>query len=191
LGLLLARKPKTICSTNLPLLFNMFSNFDKSLAAVLVHEGGYVFKSTDPGGETNLGCTKAVWEEYCGHMVDTKTMKALTPADVEPLYKAKYWDKVKGNDLPSGVDYVVFDAAINSGPSRAAKWLQACVNVYADGIIGNMTIQATRNKDPKELINDYCAYRLAYLKMLQTWQTFGKGWERRVKEVNATALSMS
>jgi lysozyme family protein len=169
----------------------MNQNFDKALAAVLVHEGGYVFNSRDPGGETNLGCTKAVWEEHCGHMVDTKTMKALTPADVGPLYKTKYWDKVKGDDLPSGVDYVVFDAAINSGPGRAAKWLQTCVNVYADGVIGNMTIQAVRNKDPKELINDYCAYRLAYLKMLQTWQTFGKGWERRVKEVNATALSMS
>jgi lysozyme family protein len=124
-------------------------------------------------------------------MVDTKTMKALTPADVGPLYKLKNWDKVKGEDLPSGVDYVVFDAAINSGPGRAAKWLQACVNVYADGIIGDKTIQAVRNKDAKELIDAYCAYRLAYLKMLQTWQTFGKGWERRVKEVNATALSMS
>ena len=169
----------------------MNTNFPKSLAAVLVHEGGYVFNKLDPGGETNLGCTKAVWEEHCGHPVDTKVMKALTPADVGPLYKNKYWDKVKGDDLPNGVDYCVFDAAINSGPSRAAKWLQACVNVYADGIIGNMTIQAVRNKDPKELINDYCAYRLAYLKMLQTWQTFGKGWERRVKEVNATALSLS
>jgi len=169
----------------------MNQNFDKALAAVLVHEGGYVFNPKDPGGETNLGCTKAVWEEHCGHMVDTKTMKALTPADVGPLYKAKYWDKVKGDDLPSGVDYVVFDSAINSGPGRAAKWLQACVNVYADGVIGDKTIQAVRNKDPKELINDYCAYRLAYLKMLQTWDTFGKGWERRVKEVNATALSMS
>ena len=169
----------------------MKQNFDKALTAVLAHEGGYVFNPKDPGGETNLGCTKAVWEEHCGHMVDTKTMKALTPADVGPLYKTKYWDKVKGDDLPSGVDYVVFDAAINSGPGRAAKWLQTCLNVYADGIIGDKTIQAVRNKDPKELINDYCAYRLGYLKMLQTWDTFGKGWERRVKEVNASGLKMS
>jgi lysozyme family protein len=169
----------------------MNSNFPKALASVLVHEGGYVNNPKDPGGETNLGCTKAVWEEHCGHPVDTKAMKALTPADVGPLYKNKYWDKIKGDDLPAGVDYVVFDAAINSGPGRAVKWLQACVGVYADGIIGDKTIQAVRNKDPKELINDYCAYRLAYLKMLQTWNTFGKGWERRVKEVNATALLMS
>jgi lysozyme family protein len=169
----------------------MNANFPKALAAVLVHEGGYVNNPKDPGGMTNLGCTKTVWEEHCGHPVDEKAMRALTPNDVGPLYKNKYWDKVKGDDLPAGVDYVVFDAAINSGPGRAAKWLQACVNVYADGVIGDKTIQAVRNKDPKELINDYCAYRLAYLKMLQTWNTFGRGWERRVKEVNATALSMS
>jgi lysozyme family protein len=169
----------------------MFSNFDKSLAAVLVHEGGYVNNPKDPGGMTNLGCTKTTWEQHCGHTVDEKAMRALTPSDVGPLYRQKYWNKICADDLPTGVDYVVFDAAINSGPGRAAKWLQACINTYADGIIGDKTIQAVRNKDAKELINDYCAYRLAYLKMLQTWQTFGKGWERRVKEVNATALSMS
>jgi lysozyme family protein len=169
----------------------MIENYPKALAAVLVHEGGYVNNPKDPGGITNLGCTKATWEEYCGHPVDERTMRSLTPLDVAPLYKRKYWDKIKGDDLPNGVDYVVFDAAINSGPGRAAKWLQACVGVYADGIIGDKTIQAVLNKDPKELINDYCAYRLAYLKMLQTWETFGRGWERRVKEVNATALLMS
>ena len=169
----------------------MKDNFQKALAAVLVHEGGFVNNPKDPGGMTNLGCTKTVWEEHCGHPVDEKAMRALTPNDVGPLYKRKYWDKMCGDDLPAGVDYVVFDAAINSGPGRAAKWLQACVNAYADGIIGDKTLQAVRNKDAKELINDYCAYRLAYLKMLQTWPTFGKGWERRVKEVNASGLTMS
>jgi lysozyme family protein len=169
----------------------MKENFPKAFAAVLKSEGGFSNNPKDPGGMTNLGCTKAVWEEHCGHPVDEKAMRALTPNDVGPLYRQKYWNKVCGDDLPAGVDYVVFDAAINSGLGRASRWLQACVNTYADGIIGNKTIQAVLNKDAKELINDYCAYRLAYLKMLQTWQTFGKGWERRVKEVNATALLMS
>ena len=169
----------------------MNQNFDKALAAVLVHEGGYVFNPKDPGGETNLGCTKAVWEEYCGHMVDTKTMKALTPADVGPLYRKKYWNKICADDLPSGVDYVVFDAAINSGPGRAAKWLQACVSVDPDGGIGPKTLAAVRAANPKQLIEDYSKRRLSFLYDLPTWDTFGKGWERRVKEVNATALSMS
>ena len=169
----------------------MKDNFQKALAAVLVHEGGYVFNKLDPGGMTNLGCTKTTWEEYCGHPVDEKTMRGLTPTDVAPLYKNKYWDKVKGDDLPAGVDYVVFDAAINSGPGRAAKWLQACVGVPVDGAIGNQTLQAVKAKDAKQLVNDYCAHRLEYLKSLQTWGTFGKGWERRVKEVNASGLTMS
>ena len=112
----------------------MKQNFDAALAAVLHHEGGFVNHPKDPGGMTNLGCTKKVWEEHCGHEVDEKAMRALTPADVAPLYKAKYWDKVRGDELPSGVDYAVFDAAINSGPGRAAKWLQACVGVEQDGV---------------------------------------------------------
>jgi lysozyme family protein len=169
----------------------MRQNFAQALQAVLKHEGGYVNNPQDPGGMTNLGCTKTVWEEHCGHPVDEKAMRALTPVDVAPLYKTKYWDKISGDDLPSGVDSAVFDAAINSGAGRAAKWLQTCVGVEADGGIGPKTLAAVRAKNPKQLINDYCAYRLAYLKMLQTWNTFGKGWESRVKEVNATALMLS
>ena len=99
----------------------MKENFDSALEAILHHEGGYVNHPADPGGMTNLGVTKRVWEEWVGHEVDEKTMRALTPEIVGPMYKAKYWDKIKGDDLPAGVDYIVFDAAINSGPGRAAK----------------------------------------------------------------------
>ena len=168
----------------------MIQNFDKALKAVLVHEGGYVFNPKDPGGETNLGCTKAVWEEHCGHPVDTKTMKALTPADVGPLYKNKYWDKIKGDDLPSGVDYVVFDAAINSGAGRAAKWLQACVGVEPDGGIGPKTLAAVRAFNPEQLIKDYSKRRLSFLSDLSTWETFGRGWARRVAEVEDAGLKL-
>lgn len=169
----------------------MKDNFETALKAVLVHEGGYVFNKNDPGGMTNLGCTKTVWEEHCGHPVDEKAMRALTPADVAPLYKRKYWDKVQGDELPSGVDYLVFDAAINSGPGRAAKWLQACVGVEPDGGIGPKTLAAVRACNPKQLVEDYSKRRLSFLMDLPTWGTFGKGWTRRVNEVNTTALSMS
>jgi len=169
----------------------MKNNFEASLKAVLVHEGGYVFNKNDPGGMTNLGCTKATWEEYCGKPVDEKTMRGLTVIDVMPLYKTKYWDKVCADDMPMGIDYVVFDAAINSGPGRAAKWLQSCVGATVDGAIGRGTLQAVKSKDAKQLINDYCNHRLEYLKALPTWGTFGKGWERRVKEVNQKGLELS
>ncbi len=97
----------------------MKENWDSALAAVLHHEGGFVHHPSDPGGITNLGCTKTVWEEFCGHPVTEQDMRALQPNDVAPLYRTRYWDKVKGDQLPAGVDYVVFDAAINSGPGRA------------------------------------------------------------------------
>ena len=103
----------------------MKDNFSQCFALVLKHEGGYVDNPADPGGATNLGCTKAVWEQYIGRSVTKDDIKALTPNDVMPLYKAKYWDTIKGDDLPEGVDYAVFDFAINSGPSRAAKALQS------------------------------------------------------------------
>jgi lysozyme family protein len=168
----------------------MKDNFDEALKAVLHHEGGYVNHPSDPGGMTNLGCTKRVWEEWCGHEVDEKAMRALTPADVAPLYKAKYWDKIKGDDLPAGVDYVVFDAAINSGPGRAAKWLQSCVGVEPDGGIGPKTLAAVAAFDAKTLVDDYAKRRLSFLMDLPTWPTFGKGWGRRVEEVRKAGLEM-
>ena len=169
----------------------MKGNWDNALKAVLHHEGGFVNHPSDPGGMTNLGCTKTVWEEWCGHPVTEKDMRDLKPEDVAPLYKAKYWDKVKGDELPDGVDYAVFDAAINSGPGRAAKWLQECVGTTPDGAIGPMTIKAAESIVADDLINLYCDKRLEFLKELKTWETFGKGWERRVEEVRASALKMA
>ncbi|CAB4122622.1 Protein of unknown function DUF847 [uncultured Caudovirales phage] len=169
----------------------MNNNFPKALAAVLVHEGGFVNNPKDPGGMTNLGCTKAVWEEHCGHPVDEKAMRALTPNDVGPLYKRKYWDKVLGDELPAGVDYAVFDTAINSGPGRAAKILQACVGVEPDGGIGPKTLAAVRAADPKQLVQDYAKRRLSFLQDLPTWDTFGKCWSRRVTEVASVAGNMT
>ncbi len=168
----------------------MRENFEKALSAILHHEGGYVFHKLDPGGMTNLGVTKRVWEEWVGHEVDEKTMRGLTPELVGPMYKAKYWDKIKGDDLPAGVDYCVFDAAVNSGPGRAVKWLQGCVGVDQDGGIGPKTLAAVAAFDPKELVEDYAKRRLSFLMDLKTWPTFGKGWGRRVAEVQTSASSM-
>lgn len=169
----------------------MKDNWDKALAAVLHDEGGFVNHPADPGGMTNLGCTKSTWEKWVGHPVTEQDMRALTPANVAPLYKDKYWDKVKGDDLPAGVDYVVFDTAINSGPGRAAKLLQECVGVNADGAIGPATLAAARAIVPADLINLFCDKRLAYLETLPTWPTFGKGWGRRVQESREAALKMA
>ena len=170
----------------------MLSNFNRSLLLLLKHEGGYSNHSQDPGGMTNLGVTAKVWEEWVGHPVDEKQMRALTPADVAPLYKRKYWDACHADDLVSGVDYVVFDVAVNSGAGRAIKFLQSCVGATPDGGYGSITTALVKKaeEDPARLIQLYCAKRLEFLQSLQTFEIFGKGWSRRVAEVKETALKM-
>lgn len=171
----------------------MRANFATALKDLLApdREGGFSDDPRDPGGMTNLGVTRTVWQEWVGHPVSEKEMRELTPAKVAPLYKAKYWDKVKGDDLPSGVDYAVFDAAVNSGPGRAAKWLQACVGVEVDGGIGPKTLAAVAKADKAALLSDYAKRRLSFLTELPTWDTFKGGWTRRVTEVQAASENMT
>jgi lysozyme family protein len=171
----------------------MKDNFDKCLELMLKHEGGFVNHPQDPGGITNLGVTARVWEEWLGRPVSEKEMRALTPTMVKPLYKRKYWDAVRADDLVSGVDYAVFDVAVNSGPGRAIKFLQSCVGATADGGFGPRTLAAVKvaEQDPARLIELYSARRLEFLQSLRTFPTFGRGWSRRVEEVKTVALEMA
>jgi hypothetical protein len=169
----------------------MKSNFEDCLARVLASEGGFSNHKDDPGGITNWGCTKATWEEFVGHQVSEADMRALTPDDVAPLYKRKYWDKVSGDQLPKGLDYAVFDAAINSGPGRAAKWLQEIVGVTVDGAIGPKTLEVVNTYPVQFLIAQYNDTRLQYLESLPTWSIFGKGWGNRVSSVQSVASMLA
>lgn len=168
----------------------MENNFEQCFALVLRNEGGYIDNPHDPGGATNLGCTKDTWEAWVGHPVTKDDIKALKAADVMPLYKAKYWDTVKGDALPYGVDYAVFDFAINSGPSRAAKTLQQVLGVAADGQIGSATLAALETSNPRDVATAVCESRIAFLQSLPTYSIFGAGWSRRVAEVEADAFKM-
>ena len=165
-------------------------NWEQCFALILKNEGGYVDNPSDPGGATNLGCTKATWEAWVGHPVTKDDIKALTPNDVMPLYKVKYWDTIKGDDLPKGVDYADFDYAINSGPSRAAKTLQSIIGAVADGQIGPSTLATIQLFKAVDLSEKICDNRLAFLQNLPTYGTFGKGWSRRILEVKNMAMSM-
>lgn len=168
----------------------MQDNFEQCLALVLKHEGNFVNHPKDPGGMTNLGVTKRVWEEWVGHPVDEAAMRALSVQDVAPLYKKNYWDKIKGDQLPMGVDYACFDLAVNSGVGRAAKILQQALGVSADGAIGPTTLDAVAKANPRDLATEICDLRLNFLQSLPTFATFGKGWTRRVSEVEETAFKM-
>ena len=172
----------------------MQSNFDVCLRKLLSHEGGYVNHPSDPGGMTNLGVTARVWGEWVGHPVGEKQMRALTPETVAPLYKKKYWDACRANDLVSGLDYAVFDVAVNSGVGRAVMFLQSCVGAIPDGGYGPATaalVEKAQQEYPARLISLYCSKRLGFLESLATFATFGKGWSRRVAEVKSKATSMA
>ena len=168
----------------------MNDNFEQALATVLKSEGGYVNNPKDPGGMTNLGVTKRTYEHYVGHPVDEDTMRGLTPELVTPLYKSMYWDAVRGDQLPDGVDYCVFDAAVNSGPTKAIKLLQNAVGTPQTGQISDRDVQLANAADLNDIITKICNERLVFLQSLNTWATFGKGWTSRVAFVQRTALKM-
>lgn len=169
----------------------MKANFEKALALVLDHEKGFVNHPRDPGGMTNLGVTKRTWEAWVGHPVSENDMRALTPQKVAPMYRRKYWEPIKGDELPHGLDYLVFDTAVNSGPGRAVKLLQECLGVTADGDLGPKTKAAINAAGIQTLIAKYSRARLEFLAALPTWDVFGKGWSRRVAEVFSSAEKMT
>jgi lysozyme family protein len=169
----------------------MKENWEKSFALVLKSEGGYVNNPKDPGGMTNLGVTKRNWEVFLNRDVTEAEMRALTPDAVKPFYKAMYWDKIKGDELPSGVDYAAYDLAVNSGTGKAAKFLQEIAGVTADGAIGPKSLEAIKSCDPEQTIDALCDMRLDFLKRLSTFETFGKGWSIRVADVKGKATDMA
>ena len=168
----------------------MKENFDKCLEMILHHEGGYVNHPKDPGGETNLGVTKRVYEEWGGQ----KNMKDLTVEDVAPIYKKNYWGRAKCDQLPSGLDLAVFDWSVNSGVGRAVKKLQKMIGTVADGGIGPNTLKSLeeyiRHHGLETTIENYKDIRQAFYRSLSTFNTFGKGWTKRNNETLEAALKM-
>ena len=171
----------------------MNENWEQSFLKMLKHEGGFVNHPKDPGGMTNLGVTKRVWEAYTGKNATEQDMRKLSPEKVKPLYKKNYWDAVCADHLPSGVDFSVFDFCVNSGPGRAARTLQTVVGAKSDGEIGPKTLAAVDKyvdeMGASVLIEEYNDARLSFLKSLSTWGTLGRPWGKRVEETRELSLS--
>lgn len=168
------------------------TTFGRALDLVLVHEGGYSNHPADPGGATNKGITQRVYDGWRARLGQpARSVREIADGEVAAIYKAQYWNVSRCDALPTGLDYAVFDFAVNSGPARAAKFLQRIVGVAADGQIGEITLAAVRARDPKAVAAALCDARLAWLKTLRTWGTFGKGWGRRVAEVRETAINLA
>ena len=168
----------------------MNSNWQKSFELMLKSEGGFVNHPSDPGGMTNLGVTKATWENWVGRESDEAEMRSLTPEKVEPLYKKKFFDAVRGDELPVGLDYLLFDFAVNAGAGRAIKTLQSAVGVTPDGGFGPLTMAAVQAIEPQELIERFSQAKEDFYRSLNTFNVFGKGWLNRVADVKLKANSM-
>jgi lysozyme family protein len=167
------------------------SNWDQAFRQVIIYEGGFVNHPKDPGGPTNLGITQATLSRYLGRNATIADVRALTKASVQPIYKKFFWDVLRCDDLPGGVDLAVYDFGVNSGTCRAARYLQSVVGVVQDGQIGIKTIAACDKYSAEEIVRRLVAKRRGFLMGLGSWQTFGKGWNRRLVSVLSTSLAMA
>ena len=167
------------------------SSLAAALEHVFAHEGGYVDHPRDPGGATNMGITRRTLAGWRGRAVTKAEVKAMTRTEAAAIYRARFWNAVRADDLPAGVDACVFDAAVHSGPSRAVRWLQAELGVRVDGVIGPKTLAAAGELPPERLVAGLCRRRLRFMQGLKTWPTFGRGWARRMKAVEREALSLA
>ena len=162
-------------------------SFKECLDLVLKSEGGWVDNALDPGGETNLGVTKAVWEEWVGHPVES--LKNLTKDDVAPLYELKYWRPCYGEVLPRGLDYLCFSFGVNAGCGRSVKLLQQSLGLVSDGIIGPKVMQKLRESNISDVIKGFSESRREYYKSLKK-PMFEKGWLSRTDKEEQEALQM-
>ena len=175
----------------------MISNWDNAFAAVMKSEGGFTDDPRDPGnhlpdgrpGCTNLGVTQRAWELYVGRQVTRDEMRALNLEMVSPFYKIKYWNPVKGDQLPRGIDYLCFDLSVNAGPARAAFTLQQALGITADGVIGPQTVNTAAFADAPALAQKFTDVKIAFYKSLKN-PTYERGWINRANEALATAQRM-
>ena len=168
----------------------MNQHFEKCMDMLLSHEGGYVNHPSDPGGMTNLGITKRTYDEFHGTDIDEEGMRSLTVEDVTPIYRRNYWERCRCQDLPDGVDWAVFDWAVNSGTGRSAKARQRAVGAFEDGSIGPHTLMCVKDNKPTDLIERLHQNRESFYRELSTFDTFGRGWLRRNDETKEQAIEL-
>jgi lysozyme family protein len=168
-------------------------NFIRCFDQTEVYEGLHKFSNdpVDPGGVTFSGVTQRVYNDYRDRKgLSRQSVRLMTDAECEEIYETQYWRAVNGDGLPVGVDLVIYDIAVNSGPVRAIKFLQQGLGVAADGHLGIVTLAAVAKSDPRKLIQTICALRMSFWHSLSTWWRFGRGWSNRGADVQKKALAM-
>jgi lysozyme family protein len=166
--------------------------YDEALRRLLVHEGGYSNHPSDPGGPTNFGITIFDYRKYINSNGTASDVRNMSVQQAKAIYKSKYWNAMRCDDLPPGVDYAIFDYGVNSGTGRAPKVLKRVLGIDAsNSTVTSEVISAAKKRDAKALVEAICNERLRFLQALRTWPTFGAGWGRRVKEVRQAGIAMA
>lgn len=166
----------------------MERNFAKALAVTLRYEGGYVNHPSDPGGETNYGITWRTYNAYRKRKgLAPRSVRQIEEHEVAAIYREQYWDLVRGDELPTGLDLCLFDFAVNSGPTRAVREAQKVLGLRTDGDMGQITLEAIKQRERMGLIREYQTARLRFCQSLRTWGTFGRGWAARIGGVERIA----
>lgn len=167
----------------------MTERFKRAMRLLAVHEGGYADHPDDPGGATMKGVTQRTYDAWRrARNLPRRPVREIDDDEVTAIYRAQYWDAVRADDLPRGVGYAVFDAAVNSGPAQAARWLQRAVGATVDGVVGVETLAAARKAEPTATIDSICDQRVRFMRRLRHYETFRIGWELRVSEVREQSL---
>lgn len=170
------------------------ANFDKLLKPLMGIEGGVSDRplKADPGGLTNHGVTQKTYDRY-RHLkgLASQSVRAITADEVREIAKTMFWDTVRGDDLPGGLDWAMFDFCFNSGPAQPIKELQRVLGCNVDGVLGPGTLAAVAAAETAKTIDHLCDARLAFMRRLKNWGANRGGWTRRVAEVRQTALDMA
>lgn len=169
------------------------SNFLPCFNETESFEGGYVDNPHDPGGATLKGVTQAVYSAWLAHHGRPNApVRGASDDDIQAIYRAQYWDAVRGDDLYVGLDLVMTDSGWGSGPITAIKWLQEIVEVEPDGHFGILTLDAVNARPNSRMtIEALCTRRVRFFQSLPTWRYFGVGWTNRLNGIHAKALAMN
>jgi hypothetical protein len=162
--------------------------FDRCLAVTLSHEGG--FNPEDPGGGSNFGITGLTLADWLGHPVTVEDIRNLSKSTAAEIYRSNYWNPMCCNELPDGVNLMLFDFGVNAGPRVAVKAMQEAVGVTADGSVGPLTVAAVNELPPQRLISAIAERRL------QFYRTLGNNpdetsWTKRTEQVEQAAMLMA
>lgn len=166
--------------------------FEACLKEVLKWEGGYSNDKYDKGGATMRGITTSRYRAYRlakGKL--PRSVKKVTDAELRDIYRTYYWNPVWGSQLPPGLDICVFDFGVNSGPTRAIRFLQRALGVRDDGEMGPITLEAIRGLSDsyvEKTIREICDARRTFVRGIDTYWRFGRGWENRIAGIRRACL---